>query len=183
MRNTPSALPLPRLWLLTDQRTEGRLATAIRALPPGSAIVFRHYHLAGAMRLAAFRQVQRLARRYGHRLILSGPPALARRWGADGLYGAPGQLGRPRPGLIRIATVHDLHELAKAHRAAADAVMLSPVFATRSHPGGRALGPLKLAALARHARVPAIALGGMTAQRARRLPPMIERWAAIDGLG
>lgn len=184
MRNTPPARsrPLPRLWLLTDARTETGLAAAIRRLPRGSAIVFRHYHLGAAQRQAAFGLVRRMARRYGHRLILSGPAALARRWRADGVYGAPDGLGRRLPGLVRIATAHDLRELRAAHRAAADAVMISPVFATRSHPGGRTLGPLKLAGLARHARLPVIALGGMTKKRARRLPPFVTRWAAIDGL-
>ncbi len=178
MRNTP----IPRLWLLTDQRTEAGLDAAIRRLPRGSAIVFRHYHLDEAARRAAFRDVQRLARRHGHLVILSGRAARARQWQADGIYGAPAKLGRPYPGLIRIATVHHMHELAQARLAGADAVMISPVFATRSHPGGRTLGPLKLAALARHSIAPVIALGGMTHQSARRLPPMITRWAAIDGL-
>lgn len=178
MRNTP----IPRLWLLTDQRTEAGLKAAIRRLPRGSAIVFRHYHLHGTARQAAFRDVQRLARHHEHRLILSGPLPLARRWQADGVYAAPDRLGRPCPGLIRIATVHNMHELRQARLAGADAVMISPVFTTRSHPGGRTLGPLKLAALARHCAAPVIALGGMTHQRARRLPPIITRWAAIDGL-
>lgn len=182
MRNTRAPL-IPRLWLLTDQRTAARLDNAIRQLPRGSAIVFRHYHLTGDARWAAFRHVQRLARLHGHIVVLSGPAALARQWRAAGIYGAPASLGRPSPGLIRIATVHNPRERRQAQLMRADAVMISPVFATRSHPGAATLGPLKLAALARHAGVPVIALGGMTGARARRLPCAIRRWAAIDGLG
>jgi thiamine-phosphate pyrophosphorylase len=62
----------------------------------------------------------------------------------------------------------------------ADAVVLSPVFATRSHPGATPLGPLRFRLLARRAGLPVIALGGMDARRARRIGAT--RWAAIDGL-
>ena len=62
----------------------------------------------------------------------------------------------------------------------ADAVLLSPVFATRSHPGAPSLGPLRFLLMAQKAALPVIALGGMTAQRAARL--RVHRWAAIDGL-
>ena len=62
----------------------------------------------------------------------------------------------------------------------ADAVLLSPAFLTRSHPGAAALGPLRFRLLAAHARTPVIALGGMTPATAHRL--VWPRWAAIDGL-
>jgi len=77
-------------------------------------------------------------------------------------------------------TVHSLRELGQAQRARADAVLLSPVFPTRSHPGGKVLGPLRFRLIARHARVPVIALGGMDRDRARRLA--WRKWAAIDGI-
>jgi thiamine-phosphate pyrophosphorylase len=58
--------------------------------------------------------------------------------------------------------------------------MLSPVFATRSHPGAESLGQVRFRLLARFASVPVIALGGMTRRRAAALEAL--RWAAIDGL-
>ena len=51
---------------------------------------------------------------------------------------------------------------------------------TRSHLDARALGPLRFRLLVARARMPVIALGGMTGQTARRLA--WPRWAAIDGL-
>jgi thiamine-phosphate pyrophosphorylase len=71
-------------------------------------------------------------------------------------------------------------ELGLAARLGADAALLSPVFATRSHPGGATLGPVRFRLLARQAALPVIALGGMDARRARAL--RWRRWAAIDGL-
>ena len=61
-----------------------------------------------------------------------------------------------------------------------DAVLLSPVFRTRSHPEAATLGPLRFRLLAQRARMPVIALGGMNADTAQRLD--WPRWAAIDGL-
>jgi thiamine-phosphate pyrophosphorylase len=108
-------------------------------------------------------------------VILSGSPTEARRWGADGSYGKPLR----SPGL-RLVTAHSLREIAAARRAKAHAIVLSPVFATRSHPGAARLGPIRFRLLAARAGVPVIALGGMTAQCARRLGAL--HWAAIDGL-
>ena len=162
--------PLPFLWLLTDSRTDGTLDQAIGRLPRGSAIVFRHYHLPPAERLHRLQQVRTLARAGGHRVIWAGSAREAARLGLAGSYGADGTL----------ATAHSLREIGRANRRKAAAILLSPVFPTRSHPGGKVLGPLRFRLLAARARVPVIALGGMTRRTARRLG--WPRWAAIDGL-
>ncbi|WP_310533643.1 thiamine phosphate synthase [Novosphingobium sp.] len=168
---------VPRLWLISDARNDGALEAALRRLPRGSGLVFRHYHLAEPERRARFRQVQRLARLRGHSVVLAGTMRQARRWGADGAYGSARQLAKGTAGL-RLATVHSLRELRRAARA--DAVLLSPVFATRSHPGAGALGPLRFLLMAQKSRIPVLALGGMTPRRAARMP--LHGWAAIDGL-
>jgi len=144
------------------------------------AFVFRHYFLAPAERYARYRDLQRICRREGHLVILADSPRTARNWGADGVYGAPSSLAAHRSGLLAIATAHDLEELAAANRLRADAVMLSPVFPTRSHPGARTLGPLRFRLIAQRAAMPVIALGGMDQQYANRL--RWRRWAAVDGL-
>ena len=128
------------------------------------------------MRFAALR---RLAHGQGHRIVLAGSPVLARAWGADGAYGPAARL-LPRRAGLRLATAHDLREIGAAWRAGADAVLLSPIFATASHPGGRVLGPLRFRLVAAQSAAPVIALGGMTRARARRL--RVSGWAAIDGL-
>jgi thiamine-phosphate pyrophosphorylase len=172
--------PLPRLWLITDQRNDASLDHALARLPRGSGLIYRHYHLPDAERLARFRVLRRIARARGHRVILADSALTAREWGADGIYGAPRALAPRRAGLLHLATVHNPREIALANRLGADAVLLSPVFATRSHPGGASLGPVRFRLLARLAQVPVIALGGMTPARAHSLK--WPRWAAIDGL-
>ena len=62
-------------------------------------------------------------------------------------------------------------------------MLVSPLFATRSHPGAKLLGSARFAALARLSPVPVIALGGVK----RRHAGLIRRlgaagFAAIDGL-
>ena len=170
---------LPALWLLSDQRNDAGIEAALKRLPRGSGFIFRHYHLKPDERHARFVQLARLARARGHRIVLSGTAREARAWGADGAYGPPERLTRG-PALLRLATAHDLREIAAGHRARADAMLLSPAFPTRSHPSGKTLGPLRFRLLAARALVPAIALGGMNRARAARL--RWRNWAAIDGI-
>jgi thiamine-phosphate pyrophosphorylase len=182
----------PTIWLVSDRRNDARLEEILAKLPRGSGLIYRHYHLAPAERRARFDRLARIARKRGHLVILSGTTRDARRWKADGMYGVPSKAGasglhvRPSPlrslpsrGL-KLITAHSLPEIAAGRRARADAIVLSPVFATRSHPGARTLGPLRFRLLAARAGLPVIALGGMDAARARRLGQA--PWAAIDGL-
>jgi thiamine-phosphate pyrophosphorylase len=83
--------------------------------------------------------------------------------------------------MIRTSPVHNVRELVAAERRGVSALLVSPVFATRSHPGGRALGYSGFGTIAHRAKAPVIALGGMTARRARALRRFgIHGWAAID---
>ena len=166
--------PPPRLWLMTDERLGDAMFEAIGRLPPRRAgIVFRHYSLRSAERRALFEQVKSLARRRGLTLLLAGPAAQARAWGADGSHGSG------RGGGFRTAPVHDLREIRAAERAGAALLFLSPVYPTRSHPGAKPLGPARFTLLARRTALPVVALGGMDARRARKLRGAYG-WAAID---
>jgi thiamine-phosphate pyrophosphorylase len=172
--------PFPALWLLSDARNDAALDRALKALPRGSGFIYRHYHLAGPERLARFRVLARIAKSRGHVVVLADSALTARERGADGVYGAPLALWPRRGDLLQLATAHSMRELAAATRKGADAVLLSPAFPTRSHPGGATLGPVRFRLLAARSPVPVIALGGMNPRTARRL--QWPHWAAIDGL-
>jgi thiamine-phosphate pyrophosphorylase len=169
----------PEIWLMTDPRFGVDLLPAIRGLPFGSGIVFRHYQLEPGERLRLFRKVRRICRQRGHRLVLAGPEQDALRWQADGFHF---RAGRSRSKLMRSAPVHNRRELCEASRNAVDLIFLSPLFPTASHPTGKALGRLAFNALAKQSGAElVIALGGMTSQRARTLNRrLIHGWAAID---
>ncbi len=170
---------LPSIWLVSDARNDAALERTLRRLPRGSGLIFRHYHLGPVERRQRFARLKRLAHSRGHMVALAGSTAEARRWGAEAAYGPPRSLARG-PAMLRLVTAHSMRELTQAKRARADAILLSPVFPTRSHPGQSALGTVKFRLLAARAQVPVIALGGMNARRARQLKA--PRWAAIDGL-
>lgn len=167
---------IPQVILMTDARTDAGLACALARLPRSSAVVFRHYHLVPHERHARFTWLRRLARLRGVRVIGAQVP---QSWHTDGAYGAVGDIAG-KPGL-KLATAHSLREIGAAVRGGAHAILLSPVFPTRSHPGGKALGAVRFLLLARQSPLPVIALGGITRARAARLP--VHGWAAIDGLG
>lgn len=171
--------PLALLWLLSDVRNDAALEGALARLPHGSGFVFRHYHLGPAERQARFVVLSALARGAGIAIVLADEPHRARDWGADGVYG-PAKRIAGADGLLKLVSAHDGADLAAAGAARADGVFLSPVFPSRSHPGSAVLGIHGFHVLAQQSRVPVIALGGMTRERARALA--WPRWGAIDGL-
>lgn len=168
-----------RPWLVSDARNDARLEAVLRRMPAGSGLIFRHYHLPPDRRRARWQALSRLCRAHGLLAVLAGDPAQARRWQADGAYGPPRILAAG-PVMLRLAATHSLREIAEAARHRADAVLLSPAYPTRSHPGAPVLGPVRFRALAARSPLPVIALGGMTRARARKL--RTRGWAAIDGI-
>jgi thiamine-phosphate pyrophosphorylase len=160
--------PLPRTWLMTDERQGEALWAALERLPHRSGVVFRHYSLSQSERRRLFGQVRSVARQRGLMLLVAGAPLP----GGDGTHGRPGRG-------LRSASVHNLRELKAAERAGADLVFLSPVYSTCSHPGAAELGRHRFALLAHQAKVPVIALGGMDAEKALALGGAYG-WAGID---
>ena len=163
---------LPALVLMTDEARLADPLPAACALPVGSAVILRHY---GAPERAALaRSLAAIARRRGLVLLVGEDPALARRVGAHGVHlperamGRAGAVRWQREWLIT-AAAHSAPALRAAAAAGADAALLSPVFATESHPGVRALGVHRFAALARQSSLPVYALGGIDRARARLL--------------
>lgn len=172
-RQTPKRKirPVPRIWLMTDERLGEALLEIVHRLPRGAGIVFRHYSLEPVARRRLFQGVQNIARQRQIMLLLSGSLKQAQAWGADGNYGPGGA-----------ATVHNTQELTAARRRGADIIFISPVFATASHPEAKLLGIAGFRRLAaRSGKAKAIALGGMDARRARKLGRgFAHGWAAID---
>ena len=156
--------PLPPLILMTDEERLSDPLAAARALPRGSLVIAR-----------ARTQLEPLARavlQLPLRVLIAGDAPLAARLGAFGVHLPEMRAGeaahwRARyPQLFFTAAAHSLGALARAN---IDAFLLSPVFQTESHREGRALGPLRASLVARQARVPVYALGGVDARGAGRL--------------
>lgn len=170
---------------MTDDERLPDPEAAIRALPAGAGVVFRHYRDPQRERRGAALRALCRARRLV--FLVAGDGRLAARLGADGLHLPEGMGGslrgwrRRRPGWLITIAAHSVPALRRA--AGADAAFVSPVFETASHRGAPGLGPLHLATLTRQSPVPAIALGGVGARTARRLNGIrLAGVAAISGL-
>lgn len=173
---------LPKLWLFTDVRNDSNLEQSIARLPRFSGIVFRHYHLDEEDRKGRFQQIRRVAKRYGHIMLLAGPPRLARLWKADGVHGRAWSAIETST-LIHSAPVHDPAEIAIAKRNGADLLFISPIFRTRSHPAAKPMNRMILKHMMQLSGRPVILLGGMSAHRFRTIGlKSAHGWAAIDAL-
>lgn len=167
---------LPTLWLMTDERGGDPVAVA-QLLPRAAGIVFRHHATPAGARRTLFDQVKRVAKARRLTLLLAGPPARARAWGADGAHHRSLLVSRG----LRSVAVHNRRELTLATRIGADLIFASPVFASASHPGKAGLGVARFGLLIGAQRRRTIALGGINIRSYRRLAQMhVHGWAAID---
>ncbi|MGX1198154.1 thiamine phosphate synthase [Parvibaculum sp. MBR-TMA-1.3b-4.2] len=148
---------------------------ALAALPPGNILIWRAYGEALSRR--DVRHVARLAENRNCLLLLAGQPRLAIH--AHGMHLAERRLIDPftdgylmdrrshRPDFIVTAAAHSEVAIRRAANTQVDAVLISPVFATESHPGAPHLGVIRTASLARNASalgLAAYALGGITTE-------------------
>jgi thiamine-phosphate pyrophosphorylase len=164
----------PWLWFLTDPARTPDPAAIAERLPAGAAVVYRTF--GAADRLARARQLRRLTRERGLKLLIGADWRLAAAVGADGVHLpqksmrlAP-RLRRGRPGWLITAAAHDAAAIVAGGRLRLDALLVSVVFDSRSPSAvGRALGPLRFAAAVRKSRIPVIALGGINDVTAKRL--------------
>lgn len=182
-----SAPHLPALILMTDERRLADPLAAARALPEGSAIVVRHTgDDARAQLVTALKPV---ARERGLRLLVADDPTLADRVRADGLHLSEAYAHEAahwralHPSWLITAAAHSASAVARAASSRADAALLSPVFATDSHPDRPALGVEQFLAIARDAAIPVYALGGVNADNVDSLiGPNVAGVAAIAAL-
>lgn len=161
---------LPPLVLMTDDERLPEPLASVRALPRGSMVIVRAREAARRKVLAE--AILKAARARSICVLIAGDFALARALGAHGVHLPETRIGeasalRARGRLLVTAAVHCPAAFRKT--AALDAVFLSPVFPTASHPGRTGLSPLRANILARLAPVPVYALGGITARNVARL--------------
>lgn len=165
---------LPTRWLMTDERQGEGLWAALERLPRGAGVVFRHHATPAGERKRLFARVRSVARRRNLVLI---------RAGGAGFAGENGVHGRRGDGLVTWP-VHSRREAIAAWRAGADVAFVSPLFATRSHPGVRGVGAMRAAEYARGLPLWVVALGGMTERRFAAVRGLgFDGYAAIDAWG
>ena len=178
----------PTLLFFTDPVRTPDPAAIARRLPPGSGVVFRAFGAASAR--AQGLELARVVRRRRLVLFVGSDPELARALGADGLHLPERDAlrkGRNRALRARFwlsAAAHDEPAIRRATAAGVEALVISPVFPSRSPSAGKPLGPLRFAHLARLSDLPVYALGGVSNSTAKRLRASAAAGlAAIEAFG
>lgn len=157
---------LPALVLMTDDERLPDPAAAAKALPRGSLVIARARDKERLHSLV--RALLPIAKARGLFLLAAGAYVP----GADGVHLPEARIGeaaglRARHPILITASVHSFAAL--RNTGFADAVLLSAVFPTASHPGRAALTPVRANLIAQQSPLAVYALGGVTPQNAGRL--------------
>jgi 8-oxo-dGTP diphosphatase len=183
-RPLASALRLSRYLAITpDVREPGKvLAAAETAVAKGAGLLMlRLPQMDRGQLQATATAVLSLCRPAGVQVLAHGDWTLVDWLGLDGVHLPSRQLcelrARPVPAAkLLTAACHDLRELIAAVRLGSDAVLVSPVAPTPSHPGVPTIGWPGFAALAARSPLPAYALGGVG-------PAQLDRVRESGGFG
>jgi len=171
-------LPDPALLLITDRRQARMpIADIVEAACAAGCRWFslREKDLPAQEQVALAKSLRPITRRFGARLMLHGDAGLAEAADLDGVHlPAGGDAARARAllGSERLVglSIHNVTEAAKLDPALLDYAIAGPAHETESKPGhGPALGETGIAAIASEAPVPILAIGGITADLARRM--------------
>lgn len=175
-------MTLPSLWWMTDETRIADPVPVLARLPRGTAVILRHYAVRDRAALAA--KMAQVCRRLGISLLIAGTWRLAAAVGAMGLHLPeharlePGARLWLRRGKLLTVAAHGPRNLARTY---ADAVLLSPINPTPSHPGRKSLGVTRAALMVKMARRPVIALGGVGPRHIRALKR--RGFAGVAGIG
>ena len=164
---------VPHLIFMTDAARAPDPFRVCQHLPAGSIIICRDYdHVDRLGFAAALRKITRAQQQF---LLVAGDGALAREVDADGLH-LPGYMLASPPKLTGFGLVsaacHTRMDLRRAEQLALDFALVSPVFATASHPGGVGLGIHRFARMIKGINMSVAALGGINHNNAAQLKPL-----------
>lgn len=167
-------LPDPPLLLVTDRSQARRPLPAVvaAALDAGCRWVsLREKDLPEDEQIVVARRLLPMARSAGGRLLLHGAAALAKLAATDGVHlpsGADPAAARALLGPQKLigVSIHTVTEAEAIDPRFVDYALAGPAFETPSKPGyGPEIGRKGLADIARAARVPVLAIGGINAAR------------------
>lgn len=176
---------LPALVLMTDDDRLSDPLPAVRALPRGSMVVVRARDAKRRDELA--RAILKLAHKRGLAVLIASDPEMAAKLGAEGIHlpearAKEAAYWRARfPTLMITASAHSYRAPMHTHALPIDAIFLSPVFGTGSHPDRASLTPLRANIIARAINKPVYALGGIDARNATLLTP--DSFSGIAAIG
>lgn len=168
-----AAADLPALFALTDPDRTPDVTAYAKGLPDGAGLILRHFGQPRArmasMDLAAIAAAKKLV------YLIGADPDLAAVVGAKGVHWPErmpkeaNSYKRHQPNRLMTMAAHSAEGLKAAKDAKADAVILGPVFASKSPSAGAPLGVKRFADLVASIDLPVYAMGGVTAENAHEL--------------
>ena len=165
--------PLPNLLFFTDPERVPDPERVAERLPAGAAVVFRAFGAANAA--ARGRRLREITRRRGLALLVGADAGLALEVEADGLH-LPERLAAQAPDLrathpdwLITLAAHDRNAAVVGAAAGVDALVVSPIFPSRSPSAGAPLGVEGLRRIVEVVETPVYALGGVRADTASLL--------------
>jgi thiamine-phosphate pyrophosphorylase len=164
---------LPPLFFVTDPARTPDPVTIAERLPRGCGVIYRAFGATGA--LVTARRLAGVAEDCGLTLLIGLDAVLAEEAGAHGVHlperfrSAAPALRRRHPDWILTGAAHSHAAVAAAAQAGFDAVLLSPVFPSRSPSAGEPLGLEAFSRMVRGAGLPVYALGGVNTQNVETL--------------
>jgi len=183
-------LPDPPLLIVTDRHQARRPLTDVvsAALAAGCRWVsLREKDLSRDDQIAFVTTLLPIARRHGASLTLHGEAALAQASQVDGAHlpaGSDPVAARKLLGPDKLigVSIHTVNEAEVLDPDVLDYAIAGPAFETPSKPGyGPEIGRKGLAEIARAARVPILAIGGLNATRAAEVLASGPRGIAVMG--
>jgi thiamine-phosphate pyrophosphorylase len=183
--NSANNNKLPPIMFLTDEHRVQDPLTICRYLPPGTGIILRDYNSPNRKDLAA--QLSKIATKYKLILFVGDDMELALKIGAKGVHyrenTIQGGEARKNTNLIITSSAHSFAAIQKASEAGADAVILSPVFKTKSNLNKAPLGISLFSKWVAKSPLPVYPLGGITSHNAHLLlSSKAAGLAAIEGV-
>jgi thiamine-phosphate pyrophosphorylase len=172
---------IPTLVLMTDDARLPDPLAAARRLPRGALVVVRSRN--DARRAEWAHALVAVGRSRGLLVLIANDAALASHCGADGVHLSQANAHQAahwralRPRWFLSAAAHPLRAAMLCKFV--DAVFLSPVFPTASHPSALAMTPVRANRLALSLVAPVYALGGVTARNAC----LLHGFAGIAAIG
>jgi len=150
---------------------------AIENLPKNSAVIFREYDLPAQEREKLAQEIIAICRKNNHKILIGKNFELARKLKADGVHFSDNDrlslqiLNRrnlPQKFILSVAC-HNFLSVLKFRKLKVDAVFISPIFATKSHPEAKLIGLQALSRIILKAKHPIYALGGINSQNINSL--------------
>lgn len=177
-------LALSAYVAMSDPKRIADLTHQVSHLPQDAAVIYRHFGARNKSKTA--RTLREICTNKGLQLLIGSDVVLAQDIGADGVHFPEKdmcnvQAARDKfPDWILSAAVHSQEGIVKANTCPLDAVILSPVFASKSASAGTPLGIDGFERLSKHSVHPVFALGGIGPSTARQV--LSTRAAGLAGV-